>query len=619
MTKNAPKIKTLFRELTLTRESVNAEARTVELAFSSELPVERYFGNEILDHAVTSVRLGRLTDGGPLLLNHDPDDQIGVVESVVIGSDRIGRAVVRFGKGARADEIFNDVVEGIRRKVSVGYMIYDMVLDSRTNDTDTYRITDWEPLEISIVSIPADNSVGVGRSIDDIVSAGAGIEPLLKEKLMTEEEKAAEAARAAAAATATRSAPAVDVAAIQAEARGKELSRVRELTAVGDAFAQFGGVELARQYVAEGKSVDALNAAILERAGKQKPASAELGLSEREVQSYSFLRVMHALANPQDRKAQENAAYEIEVGVAAADKAGKAARGIFVPMDILKAPAKRDMTVGTATAGGHTVATNLLSGSFIELLRNRSVLDRAGATMLTGLVGNIAIPRQTGATTAYWVAESGSPTEGQQTLDQVTMSPKTVGAFTDISRKLLIQSSIDVENFVRNDIVKVLALEIDRVGLYGSGSSNQPTGVKNTSGINTSDFAANAPTFAEIVGLETLVAADNADVGTMAYLINSTGRGSLKTTEKFSSTGMTIWEQGNTVNGYRTEVSNQVAANDFWFGNWADLLIGMWGGLDLMVDPYTGATSGTVRIVALQDVDIAVRHAESFARGNNTL
>ncbi len=115
------------------------------------------------------------------------------------------------------------------------------------------------------------------------------------------------------------------------------------------------------------------------------------------------------------------------------------------------------------------------------------------------------------------------------------------------------------------------------------------------------------------------MAADNADIGTMAYLINATSRGSAKTTEKFSSTGQTLWEQGNTMNGYRTEVSNQVASNDYWFGNWADMLLGMWGGLDLMVDPYTGSTSGTVRIVALQDVDIAVRHPESFARGNNTL
>jgi hypothetical protein len=187
------------------------------------------------------------------------------------------------------------------------------------------------------------------------------------------------------------------------------------------------------------------------------------------------------------------------------------------------------------------------------------------------------------------VAENTAPTESNQAFDQVTMSPKTVGTYVDYSRKLLLQSSIGVENFVRGDLTRVIGLGIDLAGLYGTGSANQPTGVKNQSGINTKDFAAAAPTFAEIVALETLVADDNADAGTLAYLVNSTGRGGMKTTEKASSTGQFIWEQGNTVNGYRCEVSNQVAAGDFWFGNWADLVIGMWSGLDITVDPYTAS------------------------------
>jgi HK97 family phage major capsid protein len=137
------------------------------------------------------------------------------------------------------------------------------------------------------------------------------------------------------------------------------------------------------------------------------------------------------------------------------------------------------------------------SGSFIDLLRNASALDQAGATVLTGLTGNVAIPRQSGAATAYWVAESGSPTESQQTVDQVSLVPRTVAAYTDFSRRLMIQSSIDVENMVRNDLAQVIALKIDAAGLYGTGASNEPLGLKNTTGIGTEDFAADAPTFAE--------------------------------------------------------------------------------------------------------------------------
>ncbi len=258
-----------------------------------------------------------------------------------------------------------------------------------------------------------------------------------------------------------------------------------------------------------------------------------------------------------------------------------------------------------------------MADSFIEMLRNRSVVQRAGSTVMNGLVGNVAIPKQSGAATAYWVAESGAPTESQQTMAQVTMSPKTVGAYTDFSRKLMLQSSLDIENFVRRDLAQVIALAIDVAALYGSGSSNQPTGIKNTSGVNTKDFAATTPTFAELVAMESEVASDNADIGTMTYLFNPAQRGSLKTTEKSStSAGQFVWEPGNTVNGYRTETSNQITAGDVFFGNFADLLLGFWSALDLTVDPYSNSTSGTVRVVALQDVDIAVRNAVSFCYGD---
>ena len=279
---------------------------------------------------------------------------------------------------------------------------------------------------------------------------------------------------------------------------------------------------------------------------------------------------------------------------------------------------KRDLNVGTATAGGNLVETELDAANFIDLLRNASALDQAGATVLTGLSGNVNIPRQSGAATAYWVAESGSPTESQQTIDQVALTPKTCGAFTDFSRRLMIQSSIDVENMVRTDLARVLALEIDRVGLYGSGSSNQPTGLKSTTGVLTEDFAANAPTFAEVVALESDVAGANALLGSPVYLMNSAMAGSLKTTEKATGTAQFILAGGE-VNGYRAVISNQVESNDLWFGNFSDLIIAYFSGLDLMVDPYTGSTSGTVRVVALQDVDIAARHGASFSRGNNTL
>lgn len=601
------KSRILYREMKFDRATVDTESRSVELAFSSETPVERWFGSEILDHSTSSIRLGRLSDGGPLLMDHDTCDQVGVVESVAIGADRIGRAKVRFGRSERAEEVFQDVLDGIRSKISVGYQVHKMQLDGKSGDAEIYRAIDWEPLEVSIVAVPADASVGIGRAAGDEFEIQIIRSKSEKETAIMEKETPVAAPAAA---------PVIDTRSIQNEVRASEMKRINDLEAVGQTFARDGGVELARQFISEGKQVADLQGAILERMAKKPAPSGDIGLTDKEVKRFSFVRAMNALANPTDRKAQEAASYEREVSEVAARAAGKSAQGIFVPGEVLR----RDLNVTTATAGGNLVATDLLAGSFIDLLRNKSVAIRAGATSMNGLVGNIAIPKQTGAATSYWVAESGAPTESQQTLGQVTMTPKTVGAYTDFSRRLMLQSSIDVENMVRNDLALVIALAIDSAAFYGTGANNQPTGLKLQSGINTVDPVAATPTYAEVVAMESAIAADNADIDAMAYIVNANMRGALKSALKFSAAGSdTIWEPGNTINGYRAEVSNQIAANDLFMGNFADLMIGFWSGLDLMVDPYSNSTSGTVRVVALQDVDIAVRNAVSFCYANTAI
>jgi HK97 family phage major capsid protein len=599
-----------FRALDVARESIDPETRTVELAFSSEEPVDRSFGTEILDHSPTSVRTARLENGGPVLVDHNPTDQVGVVEKVSIDGDRRGRVQVRFGRGQRASEIFNDVVDGIRRSVSVGYRIHEMKQErvGKGATPDVFRAVDWEPLEVSLVSIPADVTVGVGRSGGD--SAPVLIHSIREETQMENIQPQ----------VAPAPAPAVDVRVLENDVRARELDRVRGIRKLGDTFKV---ADMAERAIGEGVALDQFRASVIDHLERTRPVpSSEIGMSEREVKSFSFVRAINALANPTDRRAQEAAAFEFEASRAAAEKLGRASRGITVPVDVLA----RDLLVGTSTAGGHTVQTDLMAGDFITLLRNRSYMMQVGSVM-SGLNGNVAIPRHTTAATAYWVAENGAPTESQQAFDQVTLTPKTVGAFTDFSRRLTLQSSIDVEAFVRNDLATILALEIDRVALHGSGASNQPTGIAATAGIGSVAGGANgaAPSWANIIALESAVAVANADVGNLAYCTNAKVRGKLKAVEKATNTGMFVYTEGSTpLNGYQTVITNQVASNlvkgtsgavcsAIFFGNWRDLLIGMWSGLDLLVDPYTGSTAGTVRVVALQDVDIAVRHPESFA------
>lgn len=616
------------------RRELSVELRAVEgsdeleFSFSSEQPVERWFGKEVLSHEAGAADLSRLNDGAPFLWNHDRDEVLGVVVEAAIGGDRRGKAKVKWSRNAKAQEKRQDVEDGILRNVSFAYSI-----DEVEERGEEIVVTKWSAMEVSLVSIPADNSVGIGRALEDVVREE------VKEaitKLRTEEpsssqdddgldgsevsEEGAEESRAADAASPNppiqMETEVPNMAEIRAEAAQAERDRITAINALG---AKHGLDDLARELIDGGKSLAEAREAFLDKIDSRamKPAPIEssdstkndLGLSEKEVRAFSFVKALNYLANQADRGAREAAAFEIEVGKAAAEQYERSSNGIVVPNEVLR----RDLTAGVPSAGGNLVANELLAGSFIELLRNRMAMMQAGVTMLTGLQGNISVPRQSSAATAYWVGEGGSPTESQQGIDQINMTPKTIGAFVDYSRRLLLQSSIDVEGMVRADIARVIALELDRAGIYGSGSANQPLGLVNTTGIG-SQTITNSGTFAEYIGMETDVAVANADAGAMRYIINATTRGALKSTSIVGTEARFVYEDDE-INGYPVIVSNQLQSNDALFGDFSQFVVGMWSGLDLTVDPYAGATAGTVRIIALQDVDYAVRQPGAFCYG----
>ncbi|QAU25345.1 phage major capsid protein [Dyella sp. M7H15-1] len=636
---------------------VDVEARTVELSFSSEVEVERWFGIEVLGHDRGEYDFARLNDSAPILWNHDLDDMRGVVEpgSARVDVDRKGRLLARYAKDEAGEQMLQRINDRIVTKVSVGYRVKGMKLVEERNDVDVYRINAWEPFEVSMVSVPADITVGVGRSL---VARGEGpwTDPGLRSEEMPPEDAAPSSGNTApvAADTGTRARnimiekvtrdakgnlvrahvdengaivevleviePATDEVR-QGQQRGQEAERTR-MRSITELGRQYGQTELALQAIADGNTAEEFQRMLLqkvtERSGQplgEQMRDAEIGLSNQEVRQFSFIRAIRALlpnATADDRKA---AAFELECSRAAEQKYTKRAKGILVPADVLNRAFST--TNPDAGPGSNIVAQQLLASSFIELLRNRAWVMRR-ATTLGGLVGNIDIPRQKGAAQAYWVGEGGAPNSSEPALDQVSFTPKSLAAFTDITRRLMLQSTPDAELIVRADLLQVMALQIDRAAIYGNGSTNQPKGVTLQTGINAVPFAAaGKPTFEELVEMETKIALGNADVESMAYAFNAGIRGYAKTALKFPGTAAsgTIWEQGNTVNGYATSVSNQIEPGDVLFGNWADLIIAMWGGLDLTVDPYSLSTSGGTRIVVFQDVDFNIRHPESFCYG----
>lgn len=405
----------------------------------------------------------------------------------------------------------------------------------------------------------------------------------------------------------------VDIAAVEADAKKAAQRNAAQIVELG---ARHERSDLAQKAIQEGKSIEEFRGELLEVIGSTRALeSQEIGLSKADKKRFSIFNVVNALANPTDRRAQEAAAFEYEVSRAAAEKYGRDPQGIMVPYEVL---GKRDLN---SADEADLFGDDFRGGEFIDVLRNASSVMQAGARMLNGLSGDVKIPKKATAASAAWIdTEGGAATESEMTTGTVSMVPRQLAAFTDITRQLRQQSSLDVEALVRDDLAQALALAIDLAALSGSGSSGQPTGIKNTSGINTVDFGTApdlVPTFAQVVDMETKVAEDNALLGNLAYIIPASMYGALKTVEKATNTAQFVVEPGGTINGYRAVVSNQCASGDLYFGNFNDLLVGMWSGVDLTVDPYSLSTTGSIRIVAFQTVDVAVRHAVSFCLGND--
>lgn len=601
---------------------IDAEKRTIELAFSSDIEVEMgRFTLERLSHAANAVNLKRLNEGAPLLFNHDPNKVIGKVENARIDADGKGRAVVRFSRSRAADEVWQDVQDGILSNVSVGYRVKDTRLVEERDGMDVYETTSWEPFEISIVSVPADISVGVGRSMDNQTEATPAAPDSTAE--VKDEQTLARDIPPQSEPSPSQNPIIIMENPITPNADAglaAERTRSEQILLAGE---KYNAQALASEFVRSGKTVAEFKSALLEDVTKRnasvsKESSANIGLSDKEARAFSLTKLFRALSDPQSAAARSEAGFELEVCTAAADKAGRSVRGTLIPHDVLSVRSdiisNTKATAGYTGDGKNTVATNLLAGSFIDALRNRAVLLQR-ATMLGGLVGNVDIPKQTSKTSASWIGEDDAAPQTDINFGLVSLRAKTLAAKSAITRKLLMQSSLGVEALVRDNLARDLALAIDYAGFYGDGLLNAPVGIKATNGVASQTFAGANPTFAELVAMETAVATANADIGSMSYISNAGFRGYAKTALKFSGVSGTIWEQGDSVNGYSALTTNQVASGDVFFGNFADLLVGMWGGLEVTVDPYSGSDKGQLKIVVMQDVDFAVRRAESFVYG----
>lgn len=634
------KLQPQHRFIPIERQQIDEEKRTVELSFSSEEPVERWWGTEILVHEKGSAKLTRLNARASLLFNHDRNDVVGVVEKAWVDTkEKKGYATVRFARSLRGEEIFGMVRDGILANVSSAYRI--LTVEEKPKE-EVFRVTEWEPLEISMVTIPADITVGVGRLENQeyevrIIPDGTHQPALDAERRRTmPEEKGTTPASESAEEKGKKQEIEVRSAAEEAievtRRKNEQLSAAemekRRKEAIGNLCkANKLDQRYAEMWIGQGVAIEDVAddiVRILEERGKTNPQPASrLGLTARETERFSLCRAILATAS----KNWTNAPFELECSREVEKKLGKVPEDtkFYVPYEVQQRSVveiperlKRDLTVGTAGAGGYLVSTDNVG--FVEMLRNRSVAFRMGARRLSGLQGSVTIPRQSAAATAYWLStEATDITESQQTFVQISLSPKTVGAYTEISRQLLLQSSPGAEGIVTDDLAAVAALAVDLSALEGSGSAGQPTGIANTSGIGSVTGTSLAA--AGILEFMSDVAGNNITPIRPGYVTTPAVAALLMVRPELPTTGTTRLWTGSMWDGALFGIpamsSNQPTAATMIFGDWQELVIAEWGVLEVEVNPYANFKAGIIGVRGIYTADIGVRRPVAFSRSTS--
>jgi HK97 family phage major capsid protein len=640
--------KTFYRSIQILKEDADVEKREIKMSFSSEQPYLRDYGYEILDHNSGAMRMDRLKAGAALLINHNRDQHVGAVVSAGI-EDSKGRAVVRFSRSSMGEDAFNDVLDGIRSNTSVGYVIYDMKDTGRLIDgVRCFRAIDWEPIEITLASIPADPTVGVGRTMenkkeepediadefcDDPECCGEDCEDYdkcmsdkkaMKPEKPKEEDKKMENE-------------------IQVKERvDKEVEealkrRENEIIQMRATAKQFDCEELLEEGLKGRMAPEDFNKKILEKmASKPFNPEPELGMSRKEVKSWNLMRAIDATL----KGSWKEAGFEREVNETLEKKLGPISRGegrsFRMPYEVAmyQQRAGAGDSVSVSADGASLIQETLDVSSYIDILRKQPFVKRAGAKVLSGLTDSIMIPRLATGNTISWISTENSQTASNLPgFDNIELKPKHMAAINVTTRNIILQAlrgSMDLNNLLMEDMFKQMAVAQDTACISGSGVSGQPKGLYSITSVQAPTISsASAPTWAEIVSFPTALAKkDVLEDSTWAWATTGKGRGYFMGTPKIGTTFPIFFCDGKTMIDYPVFMSNTVTdtlgtgsnQTGLIFGAWSQMIIGEWNSaFDVIVDPYTYADYGQIRLVTYMSMDLNVRHPEAFAIGKLTL
>ena len=318
---------------------------------------------------------------------------------------------------------------------------------------------------------------------------------------------------------------------------------------------------------------------------------------KRTMEKFSLLKAINDVAN--NRNLDEKSQEIVNAGIAEMRKAGQSYSGqIVLPVE------ERSTVQATVTsAGEEVVAEDKLN--ILEPLRANLVLTGAGASYMTGLVGNVSIPTYSGSSVG-WAGEIADAADGAGTFGEVNLEPKRLTAYLDISKQFLIQDSVSAEEMLRNDIVRAIANKLEETILGdAAGTTTKPAGLFYNVTADASDV-----TFADMVEMEADL--EDANVyGELTYIVSPSAKAILRTTAKDAGSGLFVMDN-NEINGIKVLSTSACTDKGVILGNFNDYVIGQWGGIDLTVDPYTQAAAGKVRLVVNAFFDAKPRRAEAF-------
>ena len=609
-----------------------------EFTCSSEAPVENRFmwaerqgryvyGTEILLHGPENVDMSWIESGhAPFLKDHDTRQQCGVITGAILRDKTITVTGLKFSKSQIGQDVQCDIDEGIRSNVSIGYIIDELVeaVAPTRDKPGVYHATKWRVYEASSVAIPAVESVGFGRNADQSQQFDTVFYKMKKTNTSTKPEGVGAMPPED---TNTRGnntpAPEAPVIVREQDTEASQIYMIADLNR--KVFPD--GRSLAGKAIAAGTTAKefferTFQPALL--AHQERQATVRLGMSESDKRRFSLMNVVRSLTNDPEYSGID-IGFEREIMNAYMQARGITPQhgGFIVPHEAIMAGTRGGAIVSSGSGVG--LQTEVTSGEVIEYLRPESAIVKAGARFINGLVGKFDMARVATGATSYWVGEKdetgAAVTTSAMLIELVQFLIKTLACYQPISRQQLKQTTIDVEAVTRADIFASMAAAIDLAALNGPGSANAPKGITYATGVGTETFTtAQTPLWANMVNMETTVAIANALKGSPSYITNPTLGGLMKQTAKVAGSPFGFILDKDGINGYPAYYSTNAiksSTKNIVFGNFAELMVGMWGGLELLVNPYSHSAQGVIDLIAYQDIDVQLRHPASFVYTTN--